>query len=239
VDVNTVFLNQTGLAVGDTTSLTDGGTTASARIVGEVFFPSNQPLLLTSWQTLGGAAAGLTVDQYDIVLKPGFSVNAYGNGLGNALGPNLGMGIYGSGQFFTIATSLIGMLTLMIAVVAGLGVLNTVLLGTRERTHDLGVFKALGMTPRALTAMVVCWVVAPALAAAVIAIPAARALGGSTLQAMANAAGTAIPGSWTHALSPVDLVLLALSGLAIAAAGALLPGTWAARSRTATALRAE
>ena len=239
VDVNTVFLNQTGLSVGDTTSLTDGGTTTSARIVGEVYFPSNQPLLLTSWQTLGGAAAGLTVDQYDIVLKPGVSSQAYGNGLGSALGPNLGMGIYGSGQFFTIATSLIGMLTLMIAVVAGLGVLNTVLLGTRERTHDLGVFKALGMTPRALTAMVVCWVVPPALAAAVIAIPAARALGGSTLQAMANAAGTAIPASWTHALSPVDLGLLALSGLAIAAAGALLPGTWAARSRTATALRAE
>ncbi|HXL95754.1 MAG TPA: ABC transporter permease [Streptosporangiaceae bacterium] len=239
VDVNTVFLTQTGLSVGDTTSLTDGGTNSTVKIVGEVYFPSNQPLLLTSWQTLGGAAAGLTVGQYDIVLKPGVSSQAYGNGLGNALGPNLGMGIYGSGQFFTIATSLIGTLTLMIAVVAGLGVLNTVLLGTRERTHDLGVFKALGMTPREVTAMVVCWVAAPALAAAVIAIPAARTLGGSTLQAMANAAGTAIPASWTHALSPVDLGLLALSGLVIAAAGALLPGTWAARSRTATALRAE
>jgi putative ABC transport system permease protein len=56
---------------------------------------------------------------------------------------------------------------------------------------------------------------------------------------MGNAAGTGLPASFTHALNPVDLGLLALSGLVIAAAGALLPGTWAARSRTATALRAE
>jgi putative ABC transport system permease protein len=239
VDVNTVFLTQTGLSVGDTTTVTSGSTMQTVRIVGEVFYPSHQPLLLTSWQTLGGAAAGLTVDQYDIMLKPGITSQAYGNGLGSALGPNLGMGMYGSGKFFAIATSLIGILTLMIAVVAGLGVLNTVLLSTRERTHDLGVFKAVGMTPREVAAMVVCWVAAPALAAAIIAVPLAKALAASTLRAMGNAAGTGLPASFTHALNPVDLGLLALSGLVIAAAGALLPGTWAARSRTATALRAE
>jgi ABC transporter len=81
------------------------------------------------------------------------------------------MGPSGSGK----STLLIGLLTLMIAVVAALGVLNTVLLGTRERVHDLGVFKAVGMTPRQLTGMIVCWVAGPALAAAVIAVPAATA----------------------------------------------------------------
>jgi putative ABC transport system permease protein len=44
---------------------------------------------------------------------------------------------------------------------------------TRERVHDLGVFKAVGMTPRQTIVMVVCWVVGPALAAAVIAVPVA------------------------------------------------------------------
>ena len=53
---------------------------------------------------------------------------------------------------------LIGTLTLMLAMVAGLGVLNTIVLSTRERVHDLGVFKAVGMTPRQTIAMVVCWV---------------------------------------------------------------------------------
>jgi putative ABC transport system permease protein len=45
-------------------------------------------------------------------------------------------------------------------VVAALGVLNTVVLMTRERAHDLGVFKAVGMTPRQAIAMVVTTVAA-------------------------------------------------------------------------------
>jgi ABC-type transport system, involved in lipoprotein release, permease component len=41
----------------------------------------------------------------------------------------------------------VSVLALMVAVAAGLGVLNTVLMTTRDRVHDLGVFKALGMRP--------------------------------------------------------------------------------------------
>jgi hypothetical protein len=40
------------------------------------------------------------------------------------------------------------LLTLMLVSVAGLGVLNFVVLDTRERVHDLRVCKALGMSPR-------------------------------------------------------------------------------------------
>jgi putative ABC transport system permease protein len=239
VDVNTAFLTQTGLSVGDNTPISSGGQALTVRIVGEVFDPDRRPLLIASWPTLGGAAAGLTVDQYDIGLRPDVGLNAYAGSLGHALGASFGVGTIGDGQFFAIASSLIGMLTLMIAVVAGLGVLNTVLLGTRERVHDLGVFKALGMTPRQTLGMVVCWVAGPALVAAIIAAPAATVLHSVTLRAMANAAGTGIPGRFVRVLTPADLVLLALSGPAIAAIGALLPASWAARSRTAAALRAE
>jgi hypothetical protein len=38
---------------------------------------------------------------------------------------------------------------------------------------------------------------------------------------------------------PAEMALLALSALAIAVLGALLPASWAARSKTATALRTE
>ena len=51
--------------------------------------------------------------------------------------------------------AIIGMLTLMLTVVAGLGVLNMIVMNTRERVHDLGVFKAIGMTPRQTIVMVV------------------------------------------------------------------------------------
>ena len=107
----------------------------------------------------------------------------------------------GNTQVFAVIMGLIGTLTLLLAAVAGLGVLNTVVLQTRERVHDLGVFKAIGMTPRQTMAMVAS----------------------SVLDVY-------------HA---PQLILLALAGLAIAVAGAMLPAGWAAKTRTAFALRAE
>jgi len=237
--VNTAYLDQTGLAVGDTTTVSTGTRSVTARIVGEVFVPGNQPALMTSVQTLGGTSANLALDQYDVGLKPGVSIDSYVGQLNSALGANYWVSGPGQGQFYLIADSLIAMLTLMMAVVAGLGVLNTVLLATRERVHDLGVFKAVGMTPRQTIAMVLCWMVAPAVVAAVIAIPVGMALHTAIANAMARAAYTGLPASFLAVYRPAGIVLLALSGLVIAAAGAFLPASWAARSKTATALRAE
>jgi putative ABC transport system permease protein len=101
------------------------------------------------------------------------------------------------------------------------------------------VFKAVGMTPGQTIAMVMCWVVGPAIAAAVIAVPIALRLHSATITAMGNAAYTALPASLQDVYHPVEILVLAASGLAIAALGALLPASWAARARTATALRAE
>ena len=105
--------------------------------------------------------------------------------------------------------------------------------------HDLGVFKAVGMTPRHTIAMVVCSVAGIGLAACLIAIPADVALHHYVLPVMGHAAQTDLPASVLTVYHPAELVLLALSGLAIAVAGALLPAGWAARARTASALRAE
>jgi putative ABC transport system permease protein len=56
---------------------------------------------------------------------------------------------------------------------------------------------------------------------------------------MGHAAQTDIPTSLLNVYRPWELVLLALSGLAIAAAGALASAGWAARTLTALALHAE
>ena len=63
------------------------------------------------------------------------------------------------------------LLAVLVAVLAALGVLNSVLMATRERVHDLGVCKAVGMTPRQTLAMVTCSVITPAVLAAAIAPP--------------------------------------------------------------------
>jgi putative ABC transport system permease protein len=135
--------------------------------------------------------------------------------------------------------SLIGVLTMLLVVVAGLGVLNTVVPHARERTHDLGVFKAVGMTQRQTIAMVVCWVAGTGLAAGVIAVPAGVALHRYVLPAMAAAADAGLPASVLNVYGGWELAVLALAGAAIAVAGALLPGAWAASMRTASALRSE
>ena len=145
----------------------------------------------------------------------------------------------GAPLYDLVDTSYIRLLTLMMAVLAGLGVLNSVLMVTRERVHDLGVFKAVGMTPRQTIAMVTCWAAAPAIGAAIIALPGGIIAQGVVMRDLAGKAGLALPSSFIHTYTAADLAALALAGLAIAAVGALLPAVWAAASRTTTALRAE
>jgi putative ABC transport system permease protein len=122
---------------------------------------------------------------------------------------------------------------------AALGVLNSVLMATRERVHDLGVCKAVGMTPRQTLAMVTSSVTTPAVLAAAIALPAGLITQDLLVRHLAALTGMTLPASFIHVLSPADLALLALAGLGIAIAGALGPATWAATANTTTALRAE
>ena len=240
VDANTEFLTQTGLRVGDRLTLTVSGKPVLTRIAGQVYDP-NGPSLWTSWQTLGGAAAGLAVTHYGIGLRPGTNPRAYVAALSRDLGPSFGVHIPIGAAGGTAAqpSALIRLLTELIAVLAGLGVLSSVLMATRERVHDLGIFKAVGMTPRQTLTMVICGVIAPAIAAAAIAIPAAIYAHAATVQEIGTITGSGMAASAITIYHPAELLLLALSGLAIAAAGALLPASWAAASKTTTALRAE
>ena len=120
------------------------GRPVTARITGQVYYP-NAPFIFTSWKTLGGTAAGLAPQTYDITLKPGTSPHAYAAALSKALGPGFTVTFpQGDGGFSHFADkSLIQTLTALIAVLAGLGVLNSVLMATRERVDDLGIVKHL------------------------------------------------------------------------------------------------
>jgi putative ABC transport system permease protein len=241
VDVNTAFLNQSGLAVGGTATVNTGTAQVTVRIVGEVFQPGSEPTLYGSAQTLPGVATDVNLQQYDVGLRPGTSAAAYIQAVNARLGSNNPWQATtpDKGKFYTIASGLVGLLALMVAIAAGLGVLNTVLMTTRDRVHDLGVFKALGMRPGQMLTMVVCWIAGPAVVAAAIAAPAAVALNAATVRAMAGTAHTGIPASFTQVFPPSRLALLSLAAVVIAVAGALLPASWAARARPAVALRAE
>ncbi len=239
VDATQRFLAATGRAAGDSVTLTVNGKPVTARIAGEVFIPGGGAGLYTSWQALG-SPAGLAPSHYDIALKPGTSTGSYTDALNRALGPGYvaytpqGPSIAGQ-----IDTSFFHLLALLVAALAGLGVLNSVLMATRERVHDIGVFKAVGMTPWQTLAMVICGIVAPTIVAAAIATPAGLITQDLLVRQLAAAVDMVLPASFVHVLGATDLLLLALAGLGIAAVGALGPAIWAATAKTTTALRAE
>ena len=238
--VPTNFLSVTGTAIGDTVTVEFAGHQIPVRITGEVFDQDNRGLaMLTDWRTLAAADPGLIGPTYDVGLRPGTDPRAYAASLGRSLASSGSISLNTNDPFFLTLTALIALLTVLLAVVAGLGVLNTVLLHTRERVHDLGIFRAVGMTPQQTIAMVICWVAGTGLAAGLVAVPAGMAVHRYVLPVMAHAAFTNLPASYIAVYSGPELALLALAGLVIAVAGALLPAGWAARAAAATALRAE
>jgi putative ABC transport system permease protein len=241
VDVPARFLTVTGDTVGDSVTIVSGGRQVTARIVGEVFSTADDGLqMITDWKTLQAVAPAATPAVYNVGLRPGTDEAAYVQGLSSRLGSAYAVfANQRNSQVIDLMVVLIGTLTLLLAIVAGLGVLNTVVLHIRERVHDIGVFKAVGMTPRQTIAMVVCWVAGTGLVAGLIAVPAGILLHRLVLPAMANAADVGVPANLLNVYQPPELAGLALAGLAIAVAGALLPASWAAATRTATALHAE
>ena len=135
---------------------------------------------------------------------------------------------------------LIGTLTVLLALVAGLGVLNTIVLHTRERVHDLGVFKAVGMTPRQTIAMVICWVAGIGLLAGIIAVPGRDGAAPGTSCRSWRSANLGLPASYLAVYrGPGNWSCWPWPAWSSRWPGALLPAGWAARMRTASALHAE
>jgi putative ABC transport system permease protein len=95
------------------------------------------------------------------------------------------------------------------------------------------------MTPRQTLTAVLASVALIGLAGGALGVPAGLVLHGILVPAMGRGAGTELPAVALNVYHPVQLVMLAVGGLMLAAAGALLPAGWAARTRTATALRTE
>jgi putative ABC transport system permease protein len=118
-------------------------------------------------------------------------------------------------------------------------VVSTVVLTTRERVRELGVFRAIGMTPRQVIVMVVCWVAGTGLVAGLASVALGVTLHRYLITLMASYSGNGVPGSFVHVYRSGELAALALAGLAVAVAGALVPAAWAASIRTVSALRVE
>lgn len=241
--VSKPFLTATRTGVGDTIVLTDHGTPITVRIVGEVFNTESRGMqILTSAATLAATQPELRAVEYTITLRPGTDREAYLRDLNAALtsaGATAVPAADEPAEVVLVIDALTALLTLMLITVAALGVLNVVVLETRERVHDLGVHKALGMTPRQTIAMVIASVVVTGFAGGAIGVPVGVAMQRIVVGEMGNAAGFDLPAAVVDVYQPAQLALCCVGGLLIAVLGAVLPAGWAARVRTATALRTE
>lgn len=241
--VPTRFLTATGDTIGDTVTMTKDGRQISLRITGEALDTSEHGMqILTDLTSLDGLDQGLQPQQFNIQLTPGTDQTSYVNALNARFAsiaalaqPNIDSG----GTITTAAQALAALLTVLIVAVAVLGVLNLVVLDTRQRVHDLGVFKALGMSPGQTITMVLASVAGIGLVAGIIGVPVGILTHDYVMPLMGTAIGTAIPSADINVYSLPELAALALGGIVIALAGATLPAGWAASARPVTALRAE
>jgi ABC-type antimicrobial peptide transport system permease subunit len=88
-----------------------------------------------------------------------------------------------------VVLTLVATLTLLLTTVAALGVFNTVVLNSRDQVNDIGVLKAIGMTPRQVRVMVITSMALVGAVAGTVAVPLGSLLHHSIVPIMANAAG--------------------------------------------------
>ncbi|OMI33214.1 FtsX-like permease family protein [Streptomyces sparsogenes] len=229
------FLNQRGLAVGDRITLYLDGRQTRVTVVGELI-EGNPQAVESTWETLAELAPDLRAIEYTVELADGADAEAYAKAV-KASDPGLYL-LPGSSTNTTAATvvSFSAVFTVLLTVVAALGVFNTVLLNTRERRRDLGMLKSIGMTPRQVTVMTVTSVAGVGAVGGLLGIP----LGIAAHRLLVDHVGVvAFPESMKDVWHAPQLAVLALAGVAIAVLGALVPARSAARLTIAKVLHNE
>lgn len=233
----------TGAAVGDVITISTELGVRRVRVVGEVFSGAGQGALVMSTAGLVGLVESVTVDRFEVGLAAGTDEYAYVDALAETIDGRSALALVtaedAENETIAIMLGLIATLTAALAALAALGVLNTATLEARERIHQIGVFKALGMTPHQVRLLVVMSMVPAGLVGGALAIPLGAALHRQLVPVIARAAGTNVPPEIVDVYRPLPLLGLATAGLILAVLGALAPAAWAARTTTATALRAE
>lgn len=236
------LMHDAHLSVGDSFVGSIHGKPVQLRVVGEVYDVSNLGHeFFADWSTVLAGFPDETPYGYFVTLKPGTDVAAYVRRVAAAQ-PDL-LEVHANDTSLIAPVKIIdGVLVIIAAVIALIavgGIFNTLLLNTRERVRDTATLKALGMSPRQVVAMVAASAGALALVGGVIAVPAGLGLDHVLLDTISNAAGNDTPPTTYAVFAAWELVAIALVGVAVAVAAALIPGRWAARTNVIEVLHAE
>ncbi|MFJ7246268.1 ABC transporter permease [Kitasatospora sp. NPDC098652] len=175
--------------------------------------------------------------EYDVKLAQGADAAAYQKAATDA-DPSLSVSVSTQGSVGPVVAikTFSTTFTVLLSVVAALGVFNTLLLTMRERRRDLGMLKSIGMTPRQVVAMTITSVAWQGVASGIIGIPLGILVHRLIIEHVRIIAFTdSMIDVWGAPL----LAALALAGVAIAVLGALVPARSAARLPIAEVLHNE
>jgi putative ABC transport system permease protein len=236
----TAFLTRTGYHIGDRIDASLYGTPVQLKLVGEIFDQQGDDVLLRT--SFGSLPAKLATWSYEIQLRPGTDPVAYASALESA-GPGITARLNrenGVDTAFLLINSVLAGLAVVLGLIAASGVFNTVVLNTREKARDIAILKAVGMTPRQVTAMVLAAVAVLGVLGAVVGIPTGIGLHRYIVTVMGQiATSTGIPDSFFAVFGPGQLAVLTAGAVLIALVGATVPARWAARSRITEVLQGE
>ncbi|MEU8924020.1 FtsX-like permease family protein [Kitasatospora sp. NPDC048545] len=236
IEAGPSFLKQHGLKLGDRLTLDLDGRHLTVTVVGEESQGNAR-----AFTSNGATRAALTDDphavEYDVKLAPGADAEAYQRAV-SAADPSLSPSVFApdlAGPVVAVI-SFATIFTVLLSVVAALGVFNTLLLTIRERRRDLGMLKSIGMTPRQVVTMTITSVAWQGAVSAVIGVPAGILAHRLLVE---NVASIVFPESTIDVWDALPLTGLAFAGVAIAVLGALVPARSAARLPIAEVLHNE
>jgi putative ABC transport system permease protein len=233
------FLNQRGLAVGDTITVQARGNRTQLKIVG-VVLTNNADEIFADWSAVDLLEPGARADTYLAQMAAGTDRAVYTAAV-KAADPGLRVlpPRDGTSSTAVIIISAAVVLTLVLGAVAALGVFNTVVLNACERRRDLGMLKSIGMTPRQVTVLLVTSMGALGVLGGLIGVPVGIGVHQLVVPAMAHAGQADAVDILMNVYHAPLLALLALTGVVIAVLGAVVPARGAARLSIATVLHNE
>ncbi|MFJ9691719.1 FtsX-like permease family protein [Kitasatospora sp. NPDC101183] len=236
VQAGPAFLDQRGLKLGDRITVDLDGRQQTLTIVGGEL-QGNARSITTNDATRALFTEDGHVVEYYIRLAAGADAAAYTKAVTDG-DPSLVADVTEVTMTGPVAAIITfsTIFTILLSVVASLGVFNTVLLNIRERRRDLGMLKSIGMTPRQVVVMTVTSVAWLGALSGAIGIP----LGILAHRLMAHSIRIIdFPESMVDVWGAPLLAGLACAGVAIAVLGALVPARSAARLPIAEVLHNE
>jgi putative ABC transport system permease protein len=226
------------LRVGDRINGFVEGRPLALRVVG--INSDMSPGFRIGWETLAAGFPEFSPDNYLVKLQPGTDAEAFAGRLRSAEPDSLkatATSLKDVADTLAFLYSIVGALTLVLALIAVAGIFNATLLSTRERVHDIATLKAMGMSPAQIGFMAAASALVLAAAGALLGIPVGIWLVGLILGAMADFVGTAFDTNGSFGLVTAALVIA--SAMLVALLGAALPARWAAATPVAQVLRSE